>query len=166
MKATIELKLNGKKTEIELTTEQAKQLGLIEKYETGWERVNNKENYFTIDISRINSIEESNHNYDLKLYDQANYFSTKEKAEQIDKIQTLYRKMKRFSDEHNAVALNWNNTMDFKYFIKYDQRQNEFFVECNTELKMPFVIYFYDRKIAEMALDTFKDDLYEIINLI
>lgn len=128
-----------------------------------------KLNYFLIDTSKsqpLQSMSESHHNYDSIMYNNANYFSTQEKAEQINKIQTLYRQMKRFTDEHNAAALNWNNTMDFKYFIKYDQRQNEFFVECNTILKMPFVIYFYDRKIAEMALDTFKDDLYEIINLI
>ena len=168
MKATIEL--NGKKTEIELTTKQAKELGLIEENKTGWEKVNNKEHYFVINIAGINSIEESNHNYDLQLYDQANYFSTEEKAKQIDKIQTLWRKMKRYADEYNEyndLDYDWNRiNKSTKYFIVYDTEMDDFYVDYKIVRKIPFAISFSSREIANSALDLFKDDLYKIINLI
>lgn len=161
MKALIEL--NGKKTEIEITVEQAENLGLIEK-KTGWERVTKNEQYF-INADLRRPIYEKNDKCDQNYYDRANYFSTNEKAEQIDKIQTLWRKMQRFADENNEGELDWENREQQKYFIFYDYSIKRLRIDFCNCCEYAFGIYFTSIKIAEKALEIFGDELKEVLNI-
>ena len=69
---------------------------------TGWERASNKhDEYFCIGhCGDIRPYSDDFLGYDRTLYKTANYFSTKEKAEEINFKQTLFRKLQRFSDEN------------------------------------------------------------------
>ena len=45
---------------------------------------------------------------DKYYYEDANYFSTEEKAEEINFKQTLFRKLQRFSDENGGDKIDLN----------------------------------------------------------
>ena len=77
---------------------------------TGWERVEDGERYRTIDECSVWEYREDNDGSDVLLYNIANYFSTKEKAEEINFKQRLFRKLQRFSDENGGNEIDWENT--------------------------------------------------------
>ena len=127
---------------------------------TGWERVKKDEINYYIDID--GSIEgdlEVFDNVDNKCFNIANYFSTKEKAEEISFKQTLFRKLQRFSDENGGDKIDWKDEDQCKYRIKYTHYSNNIYVEGNHSLQEVGVVYFISEQIAEQAIELFHDDL-------
>lgn len=100
----------GKEIEIEFSDETAK--GIIEQLEkpklTGWETndggfilfSNGGTDAFPILFNDNKYV--NNNKYVDELVDNLVIFSTREKAEEIHREQLLYRKLKKFSDEHNG----------------------------------------------------------------
>ena len=88
---------------------------------TGWERVKKDEINYYIDIDGlIEGDLEIFDNVDNKCFNIANYFSTKEKAEEISFKQTLFRRLQRFSDENGGNEIDWENSKQVKYCIAYN----------------------------------------------
>ena len=85
---------------------------------TGWERVEG-DSYETITSNGALNAVDFGYYMDVEHYKQANYFSTKEKAEEIIFKQTLFRKLQRFSDENGGNEIDWENTNQKKYCILY-----------------------------------------------
>ena len=102
---------------------------------------------------------DSNHEIDNKLFSTANYFNNKEYAEYIAFKESLMRRMDRFAWENNAKVMNWNNCS--KYYITFSHRYNELIIEWEC-LNQSNNVYFTSHKIAEQALEKFKDDLIKL----
>lgn len=127
---------------------------------TGWERLDkHTEDYFAIDIA--GKIKKENMYFGIiynTLYDYANAFSTKEKAEEIDFKQTLFRKLQRFSDENGGLDIDWKNEKR-KFKIHYDHRNNKLCVSPNQKEQFFGQVYFISGEIAKKAIELFHDDL-------
>ena len=127
---------------------------------TGWECVKKDEINYYIDIDGL--IEGDLgifDNVDNRCFNVANYFSTKEKAEEINFKQTLFRKLQRFSDENGGDKIDWKDEDQCKYHIKYTHYYNKIYVEGNHSLQEVGVVYFINEQITEQAIELFHDDL-------
>ena len=96
---------------------------------------------------------------DKRAYDKANYFSTIEKAKEINFKQTLLRKMQRFSDKNGGSEIDWVDGATAKYHIYFDY-ESESVVTCESwELRDLGQVYFKTEEIAEQAIKLFKEAL-------
>ena len=125
---------------------------------TGWERVEDGERYRTIDECSVWEYREDNDGSDVRLYNIANYFSTKEKAEEINFKQTLFRRLQRFSDENGGLDINWNNCEE-KFCIYYNYEEDELDIGCNCFTREYGQVYFISEEVAKIAIELFRDEL-------
>ena len=126
---------------------------------TGWERVEDGERYRTIDECSVLEYREDNDGSDVRLYNIANYFLTKEKAEEINFKQTLFRKLQRFSDENGGNEIDWNNEIKMKWGIWYNYEYEEL-ASCPYVYGQAFgQVYFISEEVAEKAIELFRDEL-------
>lgn len=126
---------------------------------TGWERVAKGEKYVSITQHPKVKYTEFEDDMDDNIYGIANYFSTEEKAEEINFKQTLFRKLQRFSDENGGSEIDWNDENQWKYHIKYAHQSNRFFVDGHHAVQEVGVVYFMSIEIAKKAIKLFHDDL-------
>ncbi len=125
---------------------------------TGWERVDRKM-YNVILVNDLGESMECGQFKDDMYYKQANYFSTKEKAEEINFKQTLFRKLQRFSDENGGNEIDWNNGLRSKYGILFSYRNGKLIVDSFLKARECGQVYFASREIAEKAIELFHDEL-------
>lgn len=125
---------------------------------TGWERLKDGGEYCYISPSGdfLNSTEDSC-DYDDLIYKKANYFSTKEKAEEINFKQTLFRKLQRFSDENGGNEIDWGNPHSKKFFISY--KDGKLFYDWMSETRYFGQVYFDSTESVSKAIALFHDDL-------
>ena len=134
---------------------------------TGWERASNKhDEYFCIGhCGDIRPYSDDFLGYDRTIYNIANYFSTKEKAEEINFKQTLFRKLQRFSDENGGDKINWKDEDQCKYHIKYTHYSNKILVDGHHSVQEVGVVYFISKEITKKAIDLFYDDLIKYFTM-
>ena len=133
---------------------------------TGWERVKKDEINYYIDIDGlIEGDLEIFDNVDNRRFNVANYFSTKEKAEEINFKQTLFRKLQRFSDENGGDKINWKDEDQCKYHIKYTHYSNKILVDGHHSVQEVGVVYFISKEITKKAIDLFYDDLIKYFTM-
>ena len=125
---------------------------------TGWERVDGKM-YNVILVNDLGKSMECGQFKDYMYYKQANYFSTEEKAEEINFKQRLFRKLQRFSDENGGNEIDWENTNQKKYCILYCHSFKELQSDFTWVRQNQGQIYFISKEIAEKAIMLFHDDL-------
>ena len=125
---------------------------------TGWERLEDRGKYcyITPSGSFLNSTEDGC-DYDDLMYGRANYFSTKEKAEEINFKQTLFRKLQRFSDENGGNEIDWGNPCSKKFFIAY--KDGKLFYDWMSETRYFGQVYFDSTESVRKAIALFHDDL-------
>lgn len=127
---------------------------------TGWERSPMEGVYYFIsDNGRLMRDVNTEQGFDKGAYDVANYFSTEEKAEEINFKQTLFRKLQRFSDENGFNENDWTHEGRPKYYISYDYEDDDFCVDYRMTTKDFGAVYFASNEVANRALQTFKEDL-------
>ena len=125
---------------------------------TGWERVEG-DSYETITSNGALNAVDFGYYMDVERYKQANYFSTKEKAEEIHFKQMLFRKLQRFSDENGGNEIDWENTNQKKYCILYCHSFKELQSDFTWVRQNQGQIYFISKEIAEKAIELFHDEL-------
>lgn len=125
---------------------------------TGWERVEG-DSYETITSNGALNTVDFGYYMDVERYKQANYFSTKEKAEEIIFKQRLFRKLQRFSDENGGNEIDWENTNQKKYCILYCHSFKELQSDFTWVRQNQGQIYFISKEIAEKAIELFHDEL-------
>ena len=125
---------------------------------TGWERVEG-DSYETITSNGALNAVDFGYYMDVERYKQANYFSTKEKAEEINFKQRLFRKLQRFSDENGGNEIDWENTNQKKYCILYCHSFKELQSDFTWVRQNQGQIYFISKEIAEKAIELFHDEL-------
>lgn len=127
---------------------------------TGWERVEYGGKYFVICGSGDNYYNtETRNNVDNTIFNKSNYFSTKEKVEEIDFKQTLFRKLQRFSDENGGNEIDLNDRRGEKWCIRYDNYKGEPHCEYRIYTRDFGQVYFISKEVAEKAIELFHDDL-------
>ena len=125
---------------------------------TGWERVPLNSIFYAIDLANKSlKFVEYNYPMDERCYEQLNYFSMKEKAEEINFKQTLFRKLQRFSDENGGNEIDWSCPYSKKFFIAY--KDGKLFYDWMTETKYFGQVYFASREVVRNAIELYHDDL-------
>ena len=125
---------------------------------TGWERVNEGEEVYFISVYEgVEKETDYCDEIDDDCYEIANYFSTKEKAYEINFKQTLFRKLQRFSDENGGNEIDWKDHFSKKLYIAY--QGGELFVDWMSEAKYFGQVYFISREVAQQAIELFHDEL-------
>lgn len=157
----VELKVNGKTVQVEMTEEQLKELGVIkERSRTGYERVKKGEMYYVIntkDDSMMN-IKEFNDETDEQCYNIGNYYNDKIIAKnnaRADRLLCCLRQWQALNDR----AINWKNKNIRKYTIRYDYAMNMFNVIPNVCERCLNDVYFTTRETAQRAINVFKVEL-------
>ena len=157
----VELKVNGKTVQVEMTEEQLKELGVIkERSRTGYERVKKGEMYYVIntkDDSMMN-IKEFNDETDEQCYNIGNYYNNKTIAKnnaRADRLLCCLRQWQALNDR----AINWKNKNIRKYTIRYDYAMNMFNVIPNFCERCLNDVYFTTRETAQRAINVFKVEL-------
>ena len=132
---------------------------------TGWERTEHWEDverfYIIAECDVLADRTSYNHVLNQKCYENANYFSTKEKAEEINFKQTLFRKLQRFSDENGGNE------------IKIGQKVFTIFSSANGGLELLPLwsnrifgnVVFASEETAEKAIELFHDDLIKYFTM-
>ena len=130
---------------------------------TGWDRTEHWEDvegfYSVAECDVLADRTSYNHVLNQKCYENANYFSTKEKAEEINFKQMLFRKLQRFSDENGGNEIDWNDEIKMKWGIWYNHEYEEL-ASCPYFYGQAFgQVYFISEEVAEKAIELFRDEL-------
>lgn len=127
---------------------------------TGWERVGENESYYSINgNSYVEEMTEDMCMEDKYYYEDANYFSTEDKAEEINFKQTLFRKLQRFSDENGGNEIDLNCDCH-KFCIEYCSYGKLLVSNRFSSTTRDFgQVYFTSREVAQQAIFLFHDDL-------
>ena len=127
----------------------------------GWERASNKhDEYFCIGhCGDVRPYSDDFLGYDRTIYNIANYFSTKEKAEEINFKQTLFRRLQRFSDENGGNEIDWKIDRQAKWCIEYNNDNGEIVIVPFYSIMQFGQVYFTSHEVAEQAIQLFHDDL-------
>ena len=127
---------------------------------TGWERVKRGKRYFVVgERADVYSLGEWGDSSDSEVFENSNYFSTEQKAEEINFKQTLFRKLQRFSDEHGGLDIDWNNEEQEKFFLRYNSRLKEIYIDRCCRIIDFGQVYFISKEAADFALKMYKEDL-------
>lgn len=133
---------------------------------TGWERVGENESYYNISCNcYVEKLIEERCMEDKYYYEDANYFSTEEKAEEINFKQTLFRKLQRFSDENGGTEIDWNDEDQTKFSIKYSYWSSRLIIDCYNTVRQFGQVYFASKEIARRAIELFHDDLIKYFTM-
>lgn len=132
---------------------------------TGWEPVDEGEVYYLLTHNGVESQVEDPSGSGNKRYESANYYSTKEKAEQMEFKQELIRKLQRFSDENSGLEINWKNYNQQKYFIYHVPRTNELSHYWSCTDNLFGMVCFFSEEVVEEAIKLFRKDLLKYYNL-
>lgn len=133
---------------------------------TGWERVRRSNAFFVVnDESKISLWMEYEGKLEDYNYEKANYFSTKEHAEEINFKQTLFRKLQRFSDENGGTEIDWNDEDQTKFSIKYSHYSSKLSIDCYNTVQQFGQVYFASKEVARKAIELFHDDLIKYFTM-
>ena len=166
----VELKVNDKSVQAEISEEQLKKMGLFEqlkelglvedKPKTGYERVEKGSTYFYNYSSddTDNDIDKKDM-VDQEYYNNANYYSDKMIAENNARADRLLRQLRQWQalNDKSISVEDWNNESKKKWFIIYSSE--EMYAEYYYIMRLPNTIYFTTKEKAEEAIEVFKDEL-------
>lgn len=104
-------------------------------------------------------------NYDLRKFEQSQYFETYEEAEQYLKERKLLFKLHQYAKEKNEGWVpDWDNGMENKYYIYYSSDRKKLFVGTifwgNEFNKLPL---FKTKELARECIDLFGDEIIEVL---
>lgn len=130
------------------------------KKETGYERVGTNVDYYLVSYrNEVLAFPESNCDLDCDYYDNANYYSSKEIAENNARADKLMRQLRRFSVENRETDIEWVRGSNPKYFICYDY-SGESLKVGKKYYRRPFCSICFDSiDSTERAIKEFKDEL-------
>lgn len=155
------LLFNDKEFEIEMTEERVQDLTKTKK-KTGYERVKKCECFYVeaVDGTSLHYVKD-NYECDGRIYEGANYYSDVIIAKNNARADKLYRQLRRFAVEHRDNKIDWNNksTKAIKFCIFYNHSRNTFGVSVVNTCQDYGNIYFDTKESAQLAIDTFKDEL-------
>lgn len=169
----VELKMNDKSVQAEISEGQLKELGLVEQLKklglleersrTGYERVKKDEMYYVIntkDDSMIN-VKEFKDETDEQYYNIGNYYNDKVIAENNARADRLLRQLRQWQAANDkAISISdWKNDEINKYFITYNYRSSLFEIGRSSQRREPNIIYFTTKGKVTEAIKNFRNEL-------
>jgi hypothetical protein len=97
--------------------------------------------------------------FDNAIYESANYHSDRTVAENNARADKLMRQLRRFSVEHRKDVVYWCIDAIEKWSIIYDYANNRLVPDNHWQCREAFAIYFETKEIANLAIETFRDEL-------
>ena len=167
----VELKVNDKSIQAEISEEQLKELGLFEQLKklglieersrTGYERVEVEETYYLVDVDDEITNMKHNGQLDRDCYDVGNYYSNKTIAENNARADRLLRQLRQWQAQNDkAISISdWKNDKINKYCIAYNYSLNELNTGMERRLRRPNAIYLSTSQKTEEAIEVFRDEL-------
>ena len=152
--------IEGKEIEIEISEEEYKKLQPPKEKKTGYERVPDPKGYFYVNAKGEVEYGVDLYDYiDDKYYNSANYYSSKDIAENNARADKLVRQLRRFAVEHNECGVNFNDTNAKKYYVYYDYKNDELVASFVRRTRDFGAIHFDSEETASAAIDEFRDEL-------
>lgn len=134
----------------------------IKETKNPYERVDRRDTYYVVnERGGVGSFTDLNDHIDNNLFNSLNYFNNKNYAKYVAFKETLMRKLDKFAWEHNARAIDWNDSYHAKYYIEFSNARDELIIDWNCSDQSNNV-YFTSKEIAKKALEEFKDDLIKL----
>lgn len=168
----VELKVNDKSVQAEISEEQLKKMGLFEqlkelglvedKPKTGYERVKKDSIYFFKNSAGgIQGVTDDKCVLDQEYYDSGNYYSDETIAENNARADRLLRRLRQWQalNDKPISEKDWNDESKKKWFIIYSYSSEEMYAEYYYIMRLPNTIYFATKEKAEEAIKQFKDEL-------
>lgn len=149
-----QIKINGELKDVEIENGE---ITIVEpeKKATGWERVESNKFYYRIDKCFY---PDNNDKFDNQFYKRADYFSSKELAENISRMQTLQRQMFRWQGENDA-PIPIISKSNYKWGISYNSKTTP---KIHVNIKLSdegFLPYFSSKEKAKECIEVFKNEL-------
>lgn len=151
------LLIDGKEFDIEILDPKLQELLTPPKKKTGYEE-NVGGTYYFEDCGRADQ-EYHTTDFDDDAYVAANYYSDKTVAENNARADKLMRQLRRFAVEHREKELDWKDGTQGKFFILYEYNLDALGIEFEDVCKYPFTIFFDTHQTAQLAINTFRDEL-------
>lgn len=160
----IQINIDGKNIDAEISEEQLKKLGLTEeRSRTGYERVDEDESYFVDDtINDGHEVLGGGALVNNLYYINGNYYNDKSVTENNARADRLLRCLRQWQASHDrAITLkDWKNTNISKYKIKYSYTDDCVFACEEYDWRELNVVYFSSTEKAEQAIEAFKHELF------
>ena len=152
------LLIEGHEIEVEINESEAQKI-LEPKKQTGYERLGPNESFYAEDELGI-CVMLSNTEQSVKdeIFENATYYSDQTVAENNARADKLMRKLRRFAVEHRSAPLTWTRGSG-KYSIYYSYMEETLEVDFDDVLKSFGCIYFDSEHTANMAIETFYNEL-------
>lgn len=167
----VELKVNDKSVQAEISEEQLKELGLFEqlkklgliedKPRTGYERVEKYSVYSFNSGGGTHEVIDNKDKMDKAYYDSGNYYSSKMIARNNARADRLLRQLRQWQalNDKSISVEDWEDNDKDKWCIMYGYGAEELYVNWFYSVRLHNVIYFTTKEKAEEAIEVFKDEL-------
>ena len=159
----VELKVNGKTVQAEISEEQLKELGLVEnKPKTGYERVDEGESYFVDDtINDRHEVLGGGALVNNLYYINGNYYNDKTIVENNARADRLLRQLRQWQalNDKSILVEDWEDNGKSMWCIMYNYGAEKLYAEYYYIMRLPNTIYFATKEKAEEAIEVFKDEL-------
>ncbi len=167
----VELKVNDKSVQAEISEEQLKRiglfeqlkkLGLIENQPTGYERVKKDSIYFFKNSAGgIQGVTDDKCVLDQEYYDSGNYYSDKIIAENNARADRLLRQLRQWQalNDKSISERDWNDESKKKWFVAYSYGAEKLYADYYYIMRLPNTIHFATKEKAEEAIEVFRDEL-------
>ena len=161
----VEIKANGKTIEAEISKEQAKELGLIAKKNTGYEQVEYRDEDYSVNVlGGVDDTCDVGLITDKAAYFDGNYYSDEKIAENNAKADRLLRKLRQWQ-ALNDEPVNKRDLMQLIFTIGYDYKKDDAGNDAGLyaySYHRPVSfgeIHFSTRDKVKEAINVFKDEL-------
>ena len=164
MKAKLQLTVKGRPVlmPVHLSEEQLKELTSsmnIEDIASGWEEPQvGQTGYYEDEFNEVKSFEitEETINFAQKLYDNDNFFSTREAAENTVRADNVLRRLRHYAISHRATG---TNMAEGGYTITYNYEQNCLEIGATGQWLALGDTVFDTEEIARKAMNKYTSDL-------
>lgn len=151
------VEIDGKqyKVVLEEITEEPKQEPKHRK--TGYERAAKGRIYWFNNLNGKTGYSNDTTSQDEARYNTANYYTDEQLAKDNARADELMRRLRRFSAEHREKKIDWKDG-ERKWLIVHDRANVIKYIGANC-LRELGSIHFQTEEAAQLAIDTFHDDL-------
>lgn len=158
----VELKANGKLIQGEISEEQAKILGLADRKKTGYERVEYRDEFYSVNmLGCVDGACDVGFITDKAAYFDGNYYSDEKIAENNARADRLFRQLRQWQALYDRpiTSKDWKDDNVFKYSVDYDYFNNMVFVTYTTRYRCLNNVYFTSEEKAQEAIKQFEGEL-------
>lgn len=152
--------VEGKEFDIEINDPELVKLIKPPK-KTGYERAEEETRIYYVGYDgKVNDLFDNRRDVVNDAYITGNYYSDRTVAKNNARADELMRQLRRFAVEHRENSIYWSKDYcNAKWSIIYDCPNNRVISRKHWDARELFVVYFDSKEMAELAIETFHDEL-------